>query len=448
MRSPRSEQTRVDALSRTPVVTCFLERKERVLLLRRSDRVGTYRGKLAGVAGYVERVPLEQAYVEIGEEVGLSEGDVRLEGVGPPTLVDDDEKGRHWIVYPFVFGLRSGREVTTNWETMECRWIRPEALGEHDTVPGLEAVLRAVWPPFGSARLWRAARRIAQDRVSGSTHLAVEALRAWWGFARTREAYAPDARLRAARALAALRPSMGVIAHALAVALMHPDAETGLEQSMADAATACAMLGTKHLLRARRVVTYSASSVCERALRTWHALTGEGEVIVAESRPKLEGTALAERLAKAGLRVRLITDAQIGLALREADAMLVGADAITDDDRLVNKVGTEVAVTVSRQLGVPAYALCQTHKIAPPGWLIALERQEPTDVHDASDVRVQNIAFDATPLSWFTQVFTESGPLTKRRLREVRADLAQSPLMLWEGLQPRTVGAEAPPTTA
>jgi len=419
----------VDTLSRTPVVTCFLHRRGRVLLLRRSERVGTYQGMWAGVSGYVERVPLEQAFVEIGEEAGLSESDVRLEGIGPPTLVDDDEQGRHWIVYPFAFALRRGREVTTNWETTECRWVEPEAIGEQETVPGLAAVLRAVWPPFGSTRLWRAARRISADRVSGSTHLAVEALRAWWSFARTREARAPDAPLRAARALASLRPSMGVIAHALAVALVHPDAETGLEQSMADAATACAMLGAKRLLQARRVVTHSASSVCETALKTWHALTGEGEVIVAESRPKLEGTALAERLAKAGLRVRLITDAQIGLALRGADALLVGADAITHDGRLVNKVGTEGAVLMARHLGVPAYALCQTHKIAPPGWPIALERQEPTDVHTTGDLRVENVAFDATPLGWFTHVLTEYGPLTKRRLREVRAELAESPLV-------------------
>jgi len=430
MRSLRSEEACVDTLSRTPVITCFLERKGRILLLRRSERVGTYQGRWAGVSGYVERVPLEQAFVEIGEEAGLGQEDVRLEGIGAPTPVDDDEQDRHWLVYPFVFALRPGREVRTNWETSDCRWIEPEAISEHETVPGLSRVLRAVWPPFGSGRLWKAARRIAADRMSGSTHLAVEALRAWWGFLRTREAHVAEAPLRAARALGALRPSMGVIAHVMAVALAHPDAESGLEQEIASAATCCAMLGTKRVLRARRIVTYSASSVCETALRTWHTMGRGGEVIVAESRPKLEGTALAERLANAGVNVRLITDAQMGLALREADALLLGADAITDDERLVNKVGTEAAVMMARHLSVPAYALCQTHKIAPPGWPIALERQEPADVHEASGSCVQNIAFDATPLGWFTQVLTEYGPLTKRRLREVRADLAQSPLVL------------------
>jgi len=127
--------------------------------------------------------------------------------------------------------------------------------------------------------------------------------------------------------------------------------------------------------------------------------------------------------------VRLITDAQIGLALREADALLVGADAITDDNCLINKVGTEAAVLMARELGVPAYAVCQTHKIVPPGWPIALERQEPADVHGTTNFRAQNIAFDATPLDRFTQVFMEQGRLTKRLLREVRAGLARSPLV-------------------
>ena len=419
----------MDALSRTPVVTCFLQRRGRILLLRRSDRVGTYQGMWAGVSGYVERVPLEQAFVEIGEEAGLGPDDVRLEGIGTPTPVDDDDQDRHWLVYPFVFTVRPHASVRMDWESAELRWVEPEALAEHDTVPGLPEVFRAVWPPFGSRSLWKVAQAVAADRTSGSTHLAIKALRALWGFARKREAHAPDALLRAARALAALRPSMGVIAHVMALALVHPDADTGLAQEIADASKCCALLAAKALLRARRVVTYSASSVCETALRVWRTMGRDGEVLIAESRPRLVGSALAERLAEAGVSVRLITDAQIGLALREADALLVGADAITDDGRLVNKVGTEVAVMAAREFGVPAYAVCQTHKIAPPGWLIALERQEPADVYPTRDFRVQNIAFDATPLSWFTQTITEYGPLSRRVLQEVRAGLAQSPLV-------------------
>ena len=56
------------------VVTCFLEHDGQIMILRRSERVGTYRGKWAGVSGYIEEgsTPSQQAWIEIKEEAGLA----------------------------------------------------------------------------------------------------------------------------------------------------------------------------------------------------------------------------------------------------------------------------------------------------------------------------------------------------------------------------------------
>ena len=61
----------------THVVTCFLLRQDtaepRMLIVQRSQRVGSYHGQWAGVSGFVETgiTPDEQAYTEIREETGL-----------------------------------------------------------------------------------------------------------------------------------------------------------------------------------------------------------------------------------------------------------------------------------------------------------------------------------------------------------------------------------------
>jgi NADH pyrophosphatase NudC (nudix superfamily) len=62
------------------VVTCFLEHDGKVMFLRRSERVGTYRGKGASVSGYIEEgiSPSEQSWTEIKEEAGLDCSDVEL----------------------------------------------------------------------------------------------------------------------------------------------------------------------------------------------------------------------------------------------------------------------------------------------------------------------------------------------------------------------------------
>lgn len=133
------------------VVTCFLLRRgeggDEVLLLRRSERVGTYRGRWAGVSGYLEaESPLEQAYREIEEEVGLARDGVRLLAEGEPLTVLDESIDTRWTVHPFLFELDRPERVRLDWEHTESRWVRPEEVPDLDTVPGLAEALARVYP--------------------------------------------------------------------------------------------------------------------------------------------------------------------------------------------------------------------------------------------------------------------------------------------------------------
>ena len=134
------------------VVTCFLLRRspggDEVLLLRRSQRVGTYRGRWAGVSGYLEEAnPLAQAYREIEEEAGLARDEVTLLRAGEPLVVVDAEADRSWIVHPFLFEVRPDAQVRVDWEHTEARWVRPEEVSAFDTVPQLAEALIRVYPP-------------------------------------------------------------------------------------------------------------------------------------------------------------------------------------------------------------------------------------------------------------------------------------------------------------
>jgi 8-oxo-dGTP pyrophosphatase MutT (NUDIX family) len=125
---------------------------DEVLILRRSPRVGTYRGRWAGVSGYLETDdPLEQAYTELSEETGLTRDDVRLLSAGEPVTVVDADAGRRWTVYPFLFLAVHPERIATDWEHVAARWVRPDALPEYETVPGLAAALAAVYPPRAPA---------------------------------------------------------------------------------------------------------------------------------------------------------------------------------------------------------------------------------------------------------------------------------------------------------
>jgi 8-oxo-dGTP diphosphatase len=114
------------------VVTCILENSGKILILRRSKLVGTYRGLWGGVAGFVEELedPYDTAIKEIREEVGIGTNDLTLVRKGEPVEFTDVYDGRRyeWIVHPFLFHVDHAGLVRIDWEHEEYRWIYPSDL--------------------------------------------------------------------------------------------------------------------------------------------------------------------------------------------------------------------------------------------------------------------------------------------------------------------------------
>ena len=127
----------------THVVTCLLLRTDggtpRLLLVRRSQRVGSYHGRWAGVSGFVEVgvTPEEQAYTEIHEETQLQRDQIRLLKRGAVVEHVDEALERHFYIHPFLFEVLTPDAIHTDWEATEMRWINPSELINYETVPKL-----------------------------------------------------------------------------------------------------------------------------------------------------------------------------------------------------------------------------------------------------------------------------------------------------------------------
>jgi ADP-ribose pyrophosphatase YjhB (NUDIX family) len=136
----------------THVVTAFLLRRDRgrdeILLVRRSQRVRTYRGAWSGVSGYLEPgvTPLDQVYTELSEEVALPRDTVQLLRAGEPLAVRDDTQGQSWVVHPFLFALADPDRIRTDWEATEYQWVTPAEVSAQPTVPMLAEALARVYP--------------------------------------------------------------------------------------------------------------------------------------------------------------------------------------------------------------------------------------------------------------------------------------------------------------
>ena len=125
----------------THVVTCFLlQDNGQILIVQRSQRVGSYHAHWAGISGFVEPgvTPDEQALVEIGEETSLQRDQVRMLRRGAVIEHIDAELGRHFYVHPFLFAVLAPEHIQTDWEAVNMRWIDPKDLSNYQTVPKLQ----------------------------------------------------------------------------------------------------------------------------------------------------------------------------------------------------------------------------------------------------------------------------------------------------------------------
>ena len=179
--------------------------------------------------------------------------------------------------------------------------------------------------------------------------------------------------------------------------------------------------GVQALKDAKVVLTYSRSSTVLSVLSALAKGGSKLRVLCSEARPMLEGQTLASELGWAGIPVTLGVDMALFGWLDDADALVVGADSVSNEG-VVNKIGTAALIKAAYDREIPRLVLCTTFKFLPRDCAIRdrLRGGDPREIMPPSNdkVEVRNIYFDATPLDLVSRVVTEKGPLDRVGLDE------------------------------
>ncbi|MBF6218282.1 S-methyl-5-thioribose-1-phosphate isomerase [Nocardia abscessus] len=213
--------------------------------------------------------------------------------------------------------------------------------------------------------------------------------------------------------------------------------------------------------RPLRVLTHCntgrlATSAFGTAIGTLRVLSERGaieQVLVDETRPLLQGARLTTwELAEAGIPHRLTIDsaAAWAMATGQVDCVLVGADRVTANGDVANKIGTYGLALAARHHDIPFVVVApeSTRDLAmATGREIVVEERAAAEVTGFGGVatapeltEVFNPAFDVTPAELVTAVVTERGVVhrTDRSHGAAIADVARE--LYLRGWMPGTAG--------
>ncbi|MDE1797971.1 MAG: S-methyl-5-thioribose-1-phosphate isomerase [Candidatus Micrarchaeota archaeon] len=320
-------------------------------------------------------------------------------------------------------------------------------------------------------------------KVQGARRIARAALEALTGEALRSQAKTTgdlyEELLDAARRLEKTRPTEPMMRNALDDALRytltfvrhHPaqgvkelvralqDHDAQMLRQMDASVQAIARYGAAEIKDGANVLVHCHSSTLIAILKQAQADGKHPRVTCLETRPLFQGRLTARELAAAGIETRLAVDSAAGTHIMESDLVLVGADAITAEGDLINKIGTRTLAQLAFCHSVRFLCAAELYKYDP---LTRWGRTEPIEQRDPMEVwgkgryarevspdgrggaaeealpippglAVLNPAFDRTPAQMVSAYVTEAGlcppaqlALWAQRLRQGKAIAPES----------------------
>ena len=241
---------------------------------------------------------------------------------------------------------------------------------------------------------------------------------------------------RAARLLVGARPTAVNLAWAVNRVLAASDAVAEAEAIHREDVEMCRAIGANGvglIDPGSAVLTHcNAGALAVSALGTATAplyLAHEAgvrfKVFVDETRPLLQGARLtAWELVRSGLDVTLICDNMVSHLMSEGtiDIVIVGADRVTANGDVVNKIGTRGIAIASRYHGIPFHVAFPSSTFdadTATGADVDIEQRDASEVTDsirvAPGVKIRNPAFDVTPAELVTSWITDCGRIETAR---------------------------------
>ncbi|HLN88921.1 MAG TPA: S-methyl-5-thioribose-1-phosphate isomerase, partial [Candidatus Binatia bacterium] len=185
-----------------------------------------------------------------------------------------------------------------------------------------------------------------------------------------------------------------------------------------------AEIGAKRIRDGSVVLTHCHSSTVTRLLAKAKTQGKNFKVICTETRPAFQGRITACEMVELGVETTFIVDSAVRTFMGDVDVVIVGADGITSEGNVVNKVGSSSIAVLAHEARVTFYVVSELLKFDAAtlqGECEKIEQRTPAEVWSEAPAKltVQNPAFDVTPNRYIHGIICEEGIIAPQSIVEV-----------------------------
>jgi ribose 1,5-bisphosphate isomerase len=185
-----------------------------------------------------------------------------------------------------------------------------------------------------------------------------------------------------------------------------------------------AEIGARRIKNDSVLLTHCHSSTITYLLKKAKDEGKSFEVICTETRPLFQGRITAEDMLKLRVNTTLIVDSAARFFMNEVDFVIVGADAITSQGNVINKIGTSMIALAAHEARTPFYVVSELLKFDPVtmyGDYEKIEERSPNEIwkNPPKNLAIRNPAFDVTRRDFIHGIICEEGIISPHSIIEV-----------------------------
>jgi eIF-2B alpha/beta/delta-like uncharacterized protein len=175
-----------------------------------------------------------------------------------------------------------------------------------------------------------------------------------------------------------------------------------------------ANLGARKISNNLVIFTHCRSTMVMSILKKAKQQGKKFEVHNTETRPKFQGRTTAIELSKLGIPITHYVDSAARLAIKKADIMLIGCDAIDSEGKVYNKIGSEMFAEIANKFDIPVYVATDSWKFDAKsifGFNEEIEKRDDQEVwpNHPKNIRIENFAFEKIDPALINGIISELG---------------------------------------